>query len=344
MFQKTSIQTTDQMHVNDPSDDYYPETETNMSQITSMKTTEQMHINNSLDYIYYSETETKKSQTTNITTTEQMYIDNYPDYKIYTESNSVTDENTTPIDQSHLDGRRRRRTTRNKKAIIKRLHRTDRYIYAKPSITPRNRHDFFYNKYHYGWRCKYLGHKRCVNICHKFFQKLCAEVTACNGAEKYDVMFNNLCQFRCNISFYRPDFNKKLFVRTKKPRVRRSSFTPKPNFRAEEEYQEKDKLRYPEPKFRAEEYETEGGKKEDKDDIDVETEETRWHISKSRLKTEDDETIEDNKKDKEAKGEDKWRNLNPNYRSEEESIENKDVESRRRLKPMFGAEEEYTNR
>lgn len=211
-----------------PSDYYYSEPETITSETTSMQTTETF-TNNILDYYYNSETESTFSQTTSITTTEHD-TDN-PDYKTDTKSNLVIDATVEPsLNHTYSDARRRARTTktkRTKRTPLNHVHRTDIYIYDTPSPTPRNRHEYFYNKYHYGWRCKFLGHTHCVSICNKFFKKICSEVPECNSGT-YATLYDNNCKFWCNITFYKPDFNKRHFVRTRSPTRRTRSTASKP--------------------------------------------------------------------------------------------------------------------
>lgn len=208
----TNIKTKTQMNVNNSSDYYYyPEPETKMSQMTNIKTTQQIHVNISSDYYYYPDIESKMSTITNLKTTEQMHDDNYQDYKTGMKSSLFLEKNTVESakEQTFLDARRR--ITRNKSRHI--------YIYARYPSTLRNRH-VFYVRYHYGWRCKYLGHKHCKEHCINFFNKICREVGSCSEGSTTE-KYTNFCEVKCNIRFYKPDFNMKLFKRTKITRRRR---------------------------------------------------------------------------------------------------------------------------
>lgn len=232
MFHKTRNKKTQQINVNNSTDYYYNiETEKEISEITRNATTEQMHINNSLDYNYY-QYETEMPQVTNFKPTEQMYIGNYSDYRTDTKSKYSFYKNTieSPIEQTLLNAGMYRRLVTHR--------RTNKYIYARTTTTKRNRH-IFYAKYHYGWRCKYKASKRCKNICVEFFKQLCNNVTKCSGGS-YTTKYEKNCEVRCNISFYKPDFNKRLFRWTKKTRRRRST-TPNRSLllrEDEEEYEE----------------------------------------------------------------------------------------------------------
>lgn len=233
MFQKTSIKTTEQMDVNNFPDYYdYQETKTEIYQISNIKSTDDMHVHDSSEYYNFYLKPERRVSDINISSEYYYY---YPKAETDNDEKDTTTESTTK--QTLTDASTHSHTSKDRHV----------YIYARLSSTLRNRH-VFYVRYHYGWQCTYFAHKRCKDICIQFFNQLCRQVDACIGSSTYK--YKNFCKVMCNVRFFRPDLNKKLFRTPRKTRRRRSNKRNRYLRQKGKEYKGEDKNAYKEEKHR----------------------------------------------------------------------------------------------